>query len=105
MGDIQDWIDSPKAIELMDKLRNLMIEDGYDGIKYRNIAERTYDPETGFYIVPQSEEEYTSYIVFSNAPENIRSRFARFDPAKSNEAGLNKAHGGFVVKPLYDRAP
>ena len=42
----------------------------------------------------------TSYIVFD--PKNIRSRFAKFDPAKKDRAGLDFAAGGFVDKPLYD---
>jgi hypothetical protein len=43
-----------------------------------------------------------SYIVFDS--KNIRSRFAEFDPAQSESPEISKAAGGFVDKPLYDRA-
>ena len=37
-------------------------------------------------------------------PENIRSRFAKFDPTKKDSADIGKAAGGLVVKPLYNDA-
>ena len=43
-----------------------------------------------------------SYIVFD--AENIRSRFAEFDPAQSESPEISKAAGGFIDKPLYGRA-
>ena len=46
-ADLDDWADSPEASELMDELRSLIKEDGYDGIKYRNIVESKYGKEGG----------------------------------------------------------
>ena len=41
----------------------------------------------------------------STKAEALERLEERYQSQKKYEAGLNKAHGGFVVKPLYDRAP
>jgi hypothetical protein len=64
-------------------------EGGRDGIVIENST-----TDTG--------EQRKDYIVFS--PKNIRSRFAKFDPAKKGSADIGHAAGGFVAKPLYDDA-
>jgi len=97
-GFMDDWAASPEASEIMDELRDLMKKDGYDGIKYRNIVEIEYDEEDA----PTAGADPYSYIVFD--AENIRSRFAEFDPAQSESPDISKAHGGFIDKPLYERA-
>ena len=50
-------------------------EEGYDGLKMKNIIDSLSGKQTG-----------TSYMVFD--PKNIRSKFAKFDPAKSNYANI-----------------
>ena len=96
-GFMDDWAASPEASEIMDELRDLMKKDGYDGIKYRNIVEIEYDEEDA----PTAGADPYSYIVFD--AENIRSRFAEFDPAQSESPDITKAAGGFIDKPLYER--
>ena len=96
-GFMDDWAASPEASEIMDELRDLMKKDGYDGIKYRNIVEIEYDEEDA----PTAGADPYSYIVFD--AENIRSRFAEFDPAQSESPDITKATGGFIDKPLYER--
>ena len=70
-----------------EEFREHLQKKGHDGILI----------EDSFTDVPVSREDY---VVFDN--KNIRSRFARFDPADSESGDISKAHGGFVVKPLYD---
>jgi len=70
-----------------EEFREYLQKKGHDGILI----------EDSFTDVPVSREDY---VVFDN--KNIRSRFARFDPADSESGDISKAHGGFVVKPLYD---
>jgi len=89
-SDIDEWVDSPESSEIMDELRDMIKKDGYDGIKYRNIVET------------KSGTDPYSYIVFD--AENIRSRFAEFDPAQLESPDISKAAGGFIDKPFYDRA-
>ena len=81
--------DRKRAVELA---QNLWTEQGYSGLKYTN----TSPMET------MGISDATSYIVFD--PKNIRSRFAKFDPAKKDSARIDFAAGGFVDKPLYDNA-
>ena len=94
----------------VDKLR----EAGFDTII---MSSPDADPEG--MIFPEKADPMAEYIVLDN--RNIRSKYARFDPAQSKEAGLNKAQGGlvqgplsvnpdmskvsagFIDKPLYDR--
>jgi hypothetical protein len=53
---------------------------GYDHIPYVNSVE---------------DRGNVSYLILQ--PQNLRSRWAEFDPAKSQESGLGKTHGGPVV--------
>jgi hypothetical protein len=46
-SDINEWVDSPESSEIMGELRDMIKEDGYDGIKYRNIVETKYGKEGG----------------------------------------------------------
>ena len=49
---------------------------------------------------PSSKNDRHSYIVLN--PAHLRSRFAKFDPAKANEPDLLAAKGGFMRKPRAD---
>ena len=164
--DIDAWKASPEAEELLQDIQRLIIDEGHDSIRYRNVVENQYGDLTGFTREGQQQydtlnKEYHelrktiaqrdapppelgataeevlawadrgrpkataaeatrfdeiaaatkrleetsrnspySYILFDT--KNIRSRSAKFDPAKKDDAGLDFAHGGFVDKPLYD---
>ena len=164
--DIDAWKASPEAEELLQDIQRLIIDEGHDSIRYRNVVENQYGDLTGFTREGQQQydtlnKEYHelrktiaqrdapppelgataeevlawvdrgqpkataaeatrfdeiaaatkrlegtsrnspySYILFDT--KNIRSRFAKFDPAKKDRAGLDFAAGGFVDKPLYD---
>jgi len=91
-ADKKEFKESPEAAELVGQIRDMIIEDGYDGVKYYNVAEADFNEE-GKLILEHS------YIVFD--PKNIRSRFAKFDPEESKSADILKAAGGFVDKPLH----
>jgi len=91
-ADKKEFKESPEAAELMEQIRDMIIEDGYDGVQYYNVAEADFTEE-GKLILEHS------YIVFD--PKNIRSRFAKFDPEESKSADIFKAAGGFVDKPLH----
>ena len=91
-ADKKEFKESPEAAELMEQIRDMIIEDGYDGVQYYNVAEADFNEE-GKLILEHS------YIVFD--PKNIRSRFAKFDPEESKSADILKAAGGFVDKPLH----
>ena len=164
--DIDAWKASPEAEELLQDIQRLIIDEGHDSIRYRNVVENQYGDLTGFTREGQQQydtlnKEYHelrktiaqrdapppelgataeevlawadrgqpkataaeaarfdeiaaatkrlegtsrnspySYILFDT--KNIRSRSAKFDPAKKDRAGLDFAAGGFVDKPLYD---
>jgi len=61
----------------LDEIRMGLMEKGYDGISYKNIIE--------------GNGRDRSYIIFN--PKNIRSKFAAFDPAKSDSPNLLAAGG------------
>ncbi len=72
------------------EIRQGLKKQGYDGIRYKNVIEG-------------SGKDY-SYIVFD--PQNIRSRFAKFDPAKADSADLLAANPATAALPglLQDRS-
>ena len=97
-----------EAREIADAWTADLQERGHDGVILQ------YDPKDVGEVNVVRE-----VVVFD--PKNIRSSFAKFDPAQSKEAGLSnaegglvetselipelvsKAHGGFIDKPLYER--
>ena len=46
--DIDAWKASPEAEELLQEIRQLIIDEGYDSIKYKNVVENQYGDRTGF---------------------------------------------------------
>jgi hypothetical protein len=72
------------------------VQFGESGKAFRE-AVKSGDYDSIRIINTKDEGDITAMIT----PENIRSRFAKFDPAKKDRAGLDFAHGGFVDKPLY----
>jgi hypothetical protein len=80
-----------EAREIADAWTADLQERGYDAVILQ------YDPKDVGEVNVVRE-----VVVFD--PKNIRSSFAKFDPAQSKEAGLSKAAGGFIDKPLYEDA-
>jgi hypothetical protein len=66
----------PDSIDAKVKFRQSIMEQGYDVIPYLNSVE---------------DRGSLSYLVLK--PENLRSRFAAFDPAKRNSADLLASYG------------
>lgn len=40
--EVQDWIDSPENREMLDEIRQALVDDGYETVKYKNAVEETY---------------------------------------------------------------
>jgi hypothetical protein len=75
------------------------VQFGESGKAFRE-AVKSGDYDSIRIINTKDEGDITAMIT----PENIRSRFAKFDPAKKGSADIGHAAGGFVAKPLYDNA-
>ena len=71
-------LESPEFNEV---LTNWLESKGYDGIVYKNTVEGGGD----------------SYIAFRG--NQIRSRFAKFDPKRAHESDIGAATGGFIHDP------
>ena len=89
-GDLgsEGWYESPEAAEMLDEIRKMIEAEGYDSIKYTNFIE-------------SRGKNADSTIVLN--PKNIRSKFAKFDPAKKDSAKLLAgAAGAGVLSGLYE---
>ena len=89
-GDLgsEGWYESPEAAEMLDEIRKMIEAEGYDSIKYTNFIE-------------SRGKNADSTIVLN--PKNIRSKFAKFDPAKKDSANiLAGAAGAGVLSGLYE---
>lgn len=75
---------------MVDLARSAWEKEGYKGIRYINTAPL----EAG----APGVKDPTSYIVFR--PENIRSQFAKFDPAKTGSADLLSSLAGMAAVPM-----
>lgn len=71
----------PDSINAKIAFEKYLKDKGYDHIPYVNSVE---------------DRGNVSYLMLR--PENLRSRWAEFDPEKSGESGLGKKGGGSVVK-------
>jgi len=74
---------------MVDTARDAWSKEGYKGIRYINTAPL----EAGAFGV----KDPTSYIVFN--PKDIRSQFARFDPAKADSSNLLSSVAGMAAVP------
>ena len=74
-GDLgsEGWYESPEASEMLDEIRKMIEAEGYDSIVYTNFIE-------------SRGKDADSIIVLN--PKNIRSRYAKFDPAKKDSAKI-----------------
>jgi len=89
-------VSTEEAREIADAWTADLQERGYDGVILQ------YDPKEAKVFGDENLYAIREVVVFD--PRNIRSIFAEFDPAQSESPALSKAHGGFVVKPLYEDA-
>lgn len=82
-GDLgsEGWYESPEASEMLNEIREMIEAEGYDSIKYTNFIE-------------SRGKNADSIIVFN--PKNIRSRHAKFDPAKKDSAKILFSSGGGI---------
>lgn len=82
-------LDAPHTGEFNEHVYNAALrrarEGGYAGVRFRDIV----DTPSGF--------GAPSTVVGVFDPKNIRSRFARFDPAKINSANLSAGLGGLLA--------
>jgi hypothetical protein len=83
----QPYNDADRKV-LADTARQAWQEQGYAGLKYVNTAPL----EMSF-----GAKDPTSYIVFN--PKDIRSQFARFDPAKADSSNLLSSVAGMAAVP------
>jgi hypothetical protein len=71
--------------------RRSMQAKGYKGMKYKNTS----------YTETRNAKDPTAYIVFHPEEDStdwhpLRSKFAKFDPAKKSSRDIRESHGGFV---------
>jgi hypothetical protein len=90
MGTPYNQVDREAMVNLA---RQQWENQGYKGIRYIN----TSPSEAG----ARGVKDPTSYIVFN--PANIRSEFARMDPAKAGSADLMSGVAGAVAFPAIGR--
>lgn len=75
------WVTSPeKSREFQKKLQQILLDQGYDAIRYPNTIEGLGEP---------------SYLFLR--PEQVRSPFAKFDPAKRNVNNILASFLGAVA--------
>ena len=88
----EDVIELPKALKLVDDVKNFIKSKGFDSIVYKNRYESHIN-----------DSNKDSYIIFD--PKDIRARSAEFDPAKADSPRLLDATGGQVLGRLKRRVP
>tara|TARA_R100001082_G_C4366130_1_gene162036 strand:+ start:4110 stop:9902 length:5793 start_codon:yes stop_codon:yes gene_type:complete len=91
-SDYKEYSKDPKALELVNEIKNFIQSKGYDSIIYQNRFES-----------PKDALNKDSYIIFD--PKDIRARSAKFDPEKADSPRLLDATGGQVLGMLKRRIP
>ena len=91
-SDYKEYSKDPKALELVNEIKNFIKSKGYDSIIYQNRFES-----------PKDALNKDSYIIFD--PKDIRVRSAKFDPEKADSPRLLDATGGQVLGRLRRRIP
>jgi hypothetical protein len=73
-----------------EEIRAALESQGYDGILMPNRSSYRFDPAVGKAVPIDEVQDY----VIAFRPEQVRSRFAKFDPANVGKAGLMGALAG-----------
>jgi len=100
--DVDDWIDSPENAEFLDEIKKAIADEGYDSVKYKNMAENRYQGQAGMTPRGYAEVEALNKKYHELRKAKALQRPELPDPATATEADVQK---WLDAKDAFDKAP